>query len=205
MFFLHKKWGDEAYQVKSGFSIVIFEPKEKHVYKHPLELGAASKMNHLIRELSKGKLAVLKYSAIPISSEGYQHEYFMFNMYRRPINVVEAKNYIAELTHMVVRAIKELHETARLVHLDVRLDNICFDHHGEAVLIDLDRSLSVDADPDAIPDYYGKSTMYSMDKKNWTMEKYDWRQLAIMLLSIVIHAWELSSLGGRLFLQDLPK
>ena len=38
------------------------------------------------------------------------------------------------------KAIDELHRVPQLAHLDIRLDNVCFDSNCEAVLIDLERA-----------------------------------------------------------------
>ena len=39
--FVKEKQGGSAYQVKSGYSIVIFCPKKERVYKHCLERGTS--------------------------------------------------------------------------------------------------------------------------------------------------------------------
>lgn len=41
----------------------------------------------------------------------------------------------------VVKAIQELHRF-NTAHLDIRLENICFNTNNEAILIDIDRSCS---------------------------------------------------------------
>lgn len=80
----------------------------------------------------------------------------------------------------------ELHD-AGIAHMDIRLENICFLANGDAILIDVDRSCMKTSSANSTAVKYGKSTMYTRNKglRNWTAENLHWRQVAIMLKSIV--------------------
>ncbi len=54
-----------------------------------------------------------------------------------PITVGKAKSMLKEFTSAVVLALKGLHEQG-IAHLDIRLENICF-NHGKVVFIELDK------------------------------------------------------------------
>lgn len=81
----------------------------------------------------------------------------------------------------VVLALKELHEFG-MAHLDVRMDNVCFDSDNNVVLIDLDRSQVVDEEISSVSTK--ESLMYPV-KSDWTYRNWDWRQLALMIVHIL--------------------
>lgn len=87
----------------------------------------------------------------------------------------------------MVAAVNELHD-AGLAHMDIRLENVCFlERTGDAVLIDLDRSCLKKNPASTTAVMYGASTMYNRKEglEDWTAEHIDWRQVAIMLKSIL--------------------
>ena len=82
----------------------------------------------------------------------------------------------------VVCAVRELHDFG-CAHLDIRLENICFRENGEAVLIDLDRSLEVIVPLRMLGGFCGSSTMYPekmLGRLNAPVTLIDWRQVSIM-------------------------
>ena len=91
-------------------------------------------------------------------------------------------------------------------HLDVRLANICFKKDGTAMLIDLDRSRRRHNMCEELYILYGESVMYKAPK-HWTVDKLDWRQLGLMICSILeghqhaasYHSHEPSVRTGYLF------
>ncbi len=76
-----------------------------------------------------------------------------------------------------MEAVNELHDNGR-AHLDIRLENICFNESEHAVLIDLDRS--VNASLVNYESYGGYSHMYSSEGGEWKAQNADCRQLAMM-------------------------
>ena len=79
----------------------------------------------------------------------------------------------------VVAALTELHGH-NLAHLDVRLENICFDEANRAVFIDLDRSEQADSSVS----FKRKSLMYTY-VESWTYKQWDWRQLGLLLVRVL--------------------
>ena len=82
----------------------------------------------------------------------------------------------------VIRALQAVHAIG-IAHLDVRLENICWDDTQRAVLIDFDRSAASDALGRTCVGKYGASLMYPTTAL-WTERaawKVDYRQLASMI------------------------
>ena len=61
-----------------------------------------------------------------------------------PMTTEEASHCLEDFFCKVSHAICELHEKYQLAHLDIRLDNICFNKDYNPVFIDFDRSESTD-------------------------------------------------------------
>ena len=95
-----------------------------------------------------------------------------------PLRHNEAKKCVRHLCIQMCRAIDELHRVPKLAHLDIRLDNVCFDCNFEAVLIDLERAERVGR---RLPEYFrdSESCMYDRTK---TVVEHDWMQLGWMLV-----------------------
>ena len=184
--FIHKRWDDvKAYQARSKDSVVIVCPSNRLVYKYPLgklEYECLHYLYHCYQQL-RPFAKQLRQSATPIGIELIINKpYFKFKKYNPALNRNEANERIIPLVDGVVRAIQELHDFGR-AHLDIRLENICFSDDGEAVLVDLDRS--VPKDTPSTECTFGRSTMYEVDNgKTWRAEQLDWRQLAIMIYFI---------------------
>ena len=105
----------------------------------------------------------------------------------------EAQGCIGHLFTEIRSAIKQLHLQTKLAHLDIRLDNVCFNVRCKPVLIDLERTERIGR---SLPSHLGdsKSCMYDRNKTN------DWMQLGWMF------AWVLhksKSYHDRKFM-DLP-
>ena len=56
-----------------------------------------------------------------------------------PLTVEEAKCRLRDLIPKVYSALHQLHSALKIAHLDVRLENLCYDAEMNVVLIDLDR------------------------------------------------------------------
>lgn len=176
--FISSKWGSDAYQAKSGASVVIVCPTDRAVYKNSLSRREASRLQELLDD-SPNLTANLTCCAIPTARSG---SYIKFPAYTQPMSREDAEKFIFPLVTDVIAALTELHEFG-LAHLDVRLDNICFREDGSVIMIDLDRSTKVTEAANLLC-VFGSSTMYPF-KTNWTADNVDWRQLAIMILYIL--------------------
>lgn len=81
----------------------------------------------------------------------------------------------------VVEAIKELHSSGNWAHLDIRLDNICFDANNQAILIDIDRSENKTKEVSGLFVRYSRAEMYRCPMSTWTCENLDWKQLGLLI------------------------
>ena len=108
----------------------------------------------------------------------------------------EAKRCIGHLFTEICSAIKQLHSQTKLAHLDIHLDNVCFNLDRKPVLIDLERTERIGK---SFPYHLGdsKSCMYDRNK---TVVENDWMQLGWMF-AWVLHKSE--SYHDRKF-KDLP-
>ena len=106
--------------------------------------------------------------------------YFQFTLLKPPIKQETARSNIASLVSSVVFALNELHEHG-LAHLDIRLENVCFDTENRAILIDLDRSQKVD---EIVHTVVAKSLMYPI-RNDWVYRQWDYVQLGLMIARII--------------------
>ena len=81
----------------------------------------------------------------------------------------------------VVSALHELHGQG-IAHLDIRVENICFNESNHAVLIDLDCSQKASHSLVSRPD---SGSLLYIYKDGWTYKQWDYVQLAIMIGRIV--------------------
>jgi len=93
----------------------------------------------------------------------------------------EAKDCLIEFVDGVYKALTVLHTSFCFAHLDIRLDNICFNHQFQPVLIDLDRAQESMAKGRLLRELYSNSVMYEMPQDltsdHWLMIHSDFRQL----------------------------
>lgn len=188
--FVEETWGRDAFQWKSGESIVIFSPSDNSVYKHPLNADEYNMQLHYLQQLNRQSFATLQHSSLPVNVILKDSiSYFKYPMYSSHLSRDDARACVTVLVDQVAAALQELHQV-KLAHQDIQLENICF-NEGSVVLVDLDRSCSVDKRAFSRNNKYGKSTMYSFPTSSpisWTAENIDWRQFAIMIHYIVTDA-----------------
>lgn len=80
-------------------------------------------------------------------------------------------------------ALKEIHETLEVAHLDVRLPNICFCESGDPVLIDPDRIQPATIEATGLSEMYG-GDLY-MAESGWFMSNVDWKQLGHLIVDVI--------------------
>ena len=198
-------FGEGAIQLESKNSIMI-RSKTK-AYKIPLWVNERDKMVIASQALTIASQALALASLLTSSS--FHHvvnlvEYeihgllcFMYDwLPHYPMVREEAKRCIGHLFTEICSAIKQLHLQTKLGHMDIRLDNICFNVNYKPVLIDLERAERI---RNKFPPYLSESAscMYDRDK---TIEENDWMQFGWMF------AWVLHKSGSyhdRKF-RDLP-
>lgn len=103
----------------------------------------------------------------------------------KPMIPSEAMECVGELMKQLCSALEDMHKE-HFVHLDVSLENICFDHEGKLVLIDMDRCTRIDDVCDG--DITESSCMYPVVESELDVVRIDWRQVGLVLLWI--YGWE---------------
>lgn len=176
--YVTRTFGDGAYQLWSGQSYVIV--LGNCVYKHPFGLREFVQLQVL-----SGLALNLQHNAIPKAPTVFNKFFFFeFEKFIQPLSPTRALTVIKDLAHSVKEAITEFHNVTSNAHLDIRLENVCFRNDGRAVLIDFDRSMPIDTEARYLKSLWGTSAMY-LAEPGWTVDKSDWRQLGIMLLSLL--------------------
>lgn len=111
--------------------------------------------------------------------------FFQFEMMPYlPLSSNQAFQCLMKFITGVYFALSELHSKYNLAHLDLRLENICFNMHYQPVLIDLDRALIKDKPAGTVlgtDKIYGDSLLYSKPSSvkhhEWTLLHSDFKQL----------------------------
>lgn len=109
-------------------------------------------------------------------------DFFVFPKQQYRFRDLSHQGCVSCLRHIamgVEEALRELHDTYGLAHLDVRLPNVCY-HNGRVTLIDFDRAEIMHQE---LPYQYGDSFMYSGPK---TALDLDWKQLGLMIYSTLV-------------------
>jgi len=94
-----------------------------------------------------------------------------------PLTRRKAKCCLKHLIPKVHDALVQLHTHLRVAHLDVRLENICFNENCLPILIDLDRNAPLDENGKYLSKMFPGSAMYTRPEDlqtNWTVEHSDY-------------------------------
>lgn len=167
-----------AQQVKSGESVVILD--NIHAYKRSFRVRALQRLVTLA--LSPVPWQSYKACALPSVSSTIVN-FFVFDRYSRALTVEEIArlDFKNRFITAVLESLKVMHEEARIAHLDIRIENICWDDQQRVVFIDLDRSAAVETPAKScVGRKYGNSKMY-LFKDDWTAQNVDYRQVAVMI------------------------
>ena len=104
----------------------------------------------------------------------------------------------------VAGVLDDLHAKHNVAHLDVRLENTCFELPDHVVMIDFDRYMPANEVRDMSMLY--DSVMYE-GQKEWMCKQFDWKQLGIMIAWVISGCEEYHNSvvlpGEDEFLQDL--
>ena len=176
--YIKDNFGFRAMQVKSGESVVILD--DEHAYKRILN----SRAIHRLSCLKEMQISFSSYKACALPCSYYGSGFFAFERYNRPLTVDEITRSSSDkhaFITSVIKSLKVLHDEARIAHLDIRIENVCWDNDQRAVFVDLDRSEHVDCPAKECVGKYGKSLMYQLPKADWTAENVDYCQIAIMI------------------------
>ena len=172
-------------QIYSKYSIVISSTEFDYVYKFSCNDAITRQLIALYFLPKKPLLA-----AFPIGVEIFGGlTFFKFQKYSAPVTADKALKNVANIIFGVISALDELHNSFHIAHLDVRLDNICFDKFGNPILVDFDRSMPSE-DSFSASLMYSQSCMYEcpeqlIKKSVITNSEMDYVQLGYMILWIV--------------------
>lgn len=169
-------FGPAAKQIGSGTSVVILNHETEKVYKYPLGLSE----NLMLYNLMSKKIPRC---ALPIKKSAGNESFFEYDMYARPVSRETAREYLSTFIESVHEAIEHFHLNG-YAHLDVRLENICYDRDGNAILIDFDRAKPVAEQASFMIEEYGESVMYECYVETWTACELDWHQFGLMIYYI---------------------
>ena len=183
--FVHESFGDRSVQILSGHSVVILD--QRQILKCNLIPAFGHRLLQLFSVGERGPQ--LERSLLPngrMIVEG--KEYFTYKLLLKPIDRYEARIIFGgedRFADGVFKALHELHDTCSLAHMDLRLENVCFDPvNHQPILIDLDRSAPKDDQC-----YYhhlpSTSTMYRPRDQNWVLENIDLLQVGLMFCHIL--------------------
>lgn len=164
-------FGNDYEQVEANEAIMFFAGDT--CYKTPIQKQDSANLKIFCRTLSEPLLAHFINLAKEPAVKGFKYS----KVPHRPLSASEARQCLGDLVGQVHVALDLLHSHG-LSHMDVRLENICFDENYKAKFIDLDRSCETD---ECSVTYYS-SCMY--DPTLNTL-KHDWRQLACLILGVV--------------------
>lgn len=176
--FVTDTFGRGALQVGSGESVVIINRLEACVFKRPLHKDIIGNLLSFKQEASQSTVTQF---LLPTGTT-YKHEvqYLQYKLLKPPLSDEKAESILPDLITSVVHALTELHDYGR-AHLDVRLENICFNSHNQAVLIDLDRSRPVNMRVRAV---LQESVMYPFHDE-WVYKQWDFVQLAVLIGRVI--------------------
>ena len=150
------------------------------IFKRPLWNLHASVLNFVVeRSLSRPSQ---KASTVQLQPALISETFFFKDerVHYDPMTAEEAKNCLQNFFSEVRSVIGQLHDTYKLAHLDIRLDNICFNQQFKPILIDLDRSEGIGTDRIYQSDYAS-----CMSRSDMSPEKTDWLQLGWMIAWIL--------------------
>ncbi len=124
--FIADTFGEDAHQVDSSLSVVIVNEKEKKVYKKPF--CAFSDVRLLIDRQSSS------FTKFLLPQRIFEHDnmfYYVFDRLKGPLSRELARLHVRDLAFSVWLALCEFHSFG-YAHLDVRLENICYNNNNEA-------------------------------------------------------------------------
>ena len=177
---LEKFNGINPKQIPSQGSIMV--SCGDSIFKLPLWKLHVSVLNLVARtevSLSRPSQNAITVQIQPaLISETYFFKYD--RVHYAPMTVEEAKKCLQHFFSEVRSVIGQLHDTYKLAHMAIRLDNIGFTQQFKPILIDLDRSEGIGTERVCQSDY--ASCMSRSDK---SPEKTDWMQLGWMLAWIL--------------------
>ncbi len=159
---------DTVLQLKSRQSVLL---KGAQVcYKFPVRVSTSAALLIVSQALLGG-------FAIELTKHSDQYKCFSYEyVSRNPLVEDEVELCLGDFVCKVAQQILALHQ-CEFAHLDLRIDNICFNDNFEPILIDLDRATS--AFLFGYKDIYPNSVMYN---SKFDLYAHDWLHLGCIIL-----------------------
>ena len=169
-----KIFGSTAVQVASKSSIIVY--CDKVFFKCIPNSNHSTTIAHWM--ISLPRISQVLYPS-ELRRFG-RTRFFKFEEMQPPLSRADAKRCLLEIIVQLDKILNDLHHIVQLAHLDVRLENICFDA-DKVVLIDLDRAETSTKNALSLPNDYPGSTMYTqpdeLSGEEWQYKHSDYRQL----------------------------
>ena len=156
------------------------------IFKRPLWNLHVSVLNHRATQLTVVALSLSRpsqhASTVQIQPAIISETYFFKydRVHYDPMTDEEAKKCLQHFFSEVRSVIGQLHDTYKLAHMDIRLDNICFTQQFKPILIDLDRSEGIGTER-----VYQSAYASCMSRKDMSPVKTDWMQLGWLIAWIL--------------------
>ena len=177
-------------QLPSGQSIVLVNERDRKLYKYPMLSTEWKALAELLMGVYRMKIPSLERSALPLDQHSIgSMRCFEFKLYDQSLSEDEAQCHKVWFVSEVVKAVNELHDRAKVAHLDIRLENICVDDESNRlILVDLDRSRPIFVIAEDVRVLYGNHEMYCgpAGSHNWPVSMLDWRQVGLMFKTRVL-------------------
>ncbi len=166
-----------GYQIQSGHSVVIVSPQKNSAYKRVMSSKDERSLVHLLHGKHNYNFTEhqIEFPRSMLLVGGAC--FFVYKLFLPPL--ISFTGIEEWYVLQVVKLLTILHGQG-LAHLDVRLENICFDETTTSlVLIDLDRSAPVTKQAIGLYLKYPAES-YKCSNKDWTVEQLDWKQCGIL-------------------------
>lgn len=193
-----KQFGSQAEQIRSNSAIVVHDPEEKLFYKYSFPgrvdldlLFETRASNAIVTPSKRQKFGGLGFHVFP-------------EINRSLSNLTSVRKHCVEYVKLLYDALESIHKQDRIAHLDVRIENTCFfieEGQYKLRLIDFDRSHKVTAGAQILTKKY-ESNMYRGEDDLWDCGQLDFKQLGLLLASILDASYnvEMACPRGRLSL-----
>ena len=143
--YLGRMFDQNFAQIPSSNAIMV--QSDTHVLKLPMWRNDSRALNTVLDRTLRTLMnsqnvsnCVIQLTEQMVGAAGF----FMYTrVYYNPMNCVEARRCLNGIYCSVCNSLHQFHNILQLAHLDVRLDNICFNQSYRPIFIDLDRSESV--------------------------------------------------------------
>ena len=137
---LGQRFGQKFGQIPSNNAIMV--QSDTHVLKLPMRRNELDALERCRRSVCSQNVSTFVIQ-LTLEGVGDANFYMYTRVYYDPMNCDEARKCLKQFYCSVRNSLRQLHNILELAHLDIRLDNICFNQSFQPVFIDLDRNMTV--------------------------------------------------------------